>query len=88
MSRNPNLPHRRIGTDDKLGGRIIELNGQRPGIEVSLKGVPVGGEGKPTVKVGQSGIGERAKFLIVHRLYQDSAPRQAHAQNVDFRIPV
>ena len=37
MRRHPDLMHRRIGADDKLAGRLFELDGQRAAVEIHFE---------------------------------------------------
>src|SRR5690349_9697919 len=66
MRRNPDLAHRRIRAHHKLARRLLELNGQRTGVEINLELVVLGSRRELAVKIVQRLFGAHLKFLFVH----------------------
>ena len=65
-SRNPNLPDRGIRTYNEAGRRILELNTERPGVEIGFKLVPVSRGGQFPVQILERLLGSPLKFAVIH----------------------
>ena len=66
MRRNPNLVDRRVGADDELAGRLLELDGQCAAVEISLEVGFVGGGREAAIQRLERLFGPVLEFLIVH----------------------
>jgi hypothetical protein len=58
--------HWGIRADDKLAGRIFELDGQRAGVEIGLKLGSVRCRREPAIQRLERLFGAVLEFLIVH----------------------
>ena len=56
----------RVGADDEFRRRLLELDGQRAGVEIGLERVAVRGGGEPAVQVAEGRVGAIAEKLGVH----------------------
>jgi bacillithiol synthase len=68
MRRHPDLGNGRIRTDDEFPGRLVELYGERAGIEIRLEAVLIRGRSELAVEIFESVVRPALKFLFVHLL--------------------
>src|SRR5580658_10193609 len=66
--------NRRVGADDKLAGRIFELDGQRARVEISFKLRVVGSGREPAIQRLKRMLGPVLEFLIVHEVASPPKP--------------